>query len=329
MTFNWGIIGTGGIAKAFARDLDFVEDQRVLAVGSRGVDRARTFADDLKIERSYASYEELVSDPDIDAVYVATPHPDHLRSTLLALDAGKPVLCEKPFAISAAEAATMIERARSKKLMLMEAMWARFLPHMHQIRSVLAAGAIGEVVTVEADHGQWFPDDPKFRLFAPELGGGALLDLGIYPISFAHMVLGTPKTITARSEKAQTGVDATTSAIFQYESGAQAILSTTLRAATPCRAVITGTTGRIEIDRTFYAPTSYRVVLRDGGTVEHANDYQGHGLREEAIEFARCVRAGLLESPTLPLSETLQIMQSLDEIRKQIGLSYPFETNKS
>ncbi|MEI6867418.1 MAG: Gfo/Idh/MocA family oxidoreductase [Actinomycetes bacterium] len=327
MTFNWGIIGTGGIAKAFARDLDFVEDQKVLAVGSRVFDRARTFADDLKIERSYGSYEELVTDPDIDAVYVATPHPDHLSSTLLALDAGKPVLCEKPFAISAVETAMMIERARSKKLMLMEAMWARFLPHMHQIRNVLAAGAIGEVVTVEADHGQWFPSDPKFRLFAPELGGGALLDLGIYPVSFAHMVLGAPIKITARSEKADTGVDATTSAIFQYESGAQAVLSTTLRAATPCRAVITGTNGRIEIDRTFYAPTSYRILLRDGGTVEHPNEYEGHGLREEAIEFARCVRAGLIESPILPLTETLKIMESMDEIRRQIGLTYPFESN--
>ena len=327
MTFHWGLIGTGGISSAFAKDLELATDHKVLAAGSRDLSKAKKFAGDRSIERAYGSYEELVHDPDVDAVYVATPHPGHLVATLMALEAGKPVLCEKPFAINAQETKTMIDCAQSKKLMLMEAMWSRFLPHMHQIRSLLAAGAIGEIISVQADHGQWFTQDPKFRLFDPELGGGALLDLGIYPISFAHMVLGKPDRITAKSAKAFTGVDAQTSAIFEYNSGAHAVLTTTLLAASPCTAVITGTEGRIEIDRTFYAPTSYRVTLRGAGVVEHAKDYEGHGLREEAIEFARCVRAGLTESPILPLSETLIIMESLDEIRRQIGLVYPSERN--
>lgn len=325
MTFRWGIIGTGGIASAFTEDLKLASDHVVVAVGSRSQSTAQQFASKHGIARSYGTYQELVSDPEIDAVYIATPHPWHMESALLALEASKPVLCEKPFAMSASQTKLMMSKASKNKLMLMEAMWMRFLPHMSQIRAILAAGTIGEITTVQADHGQWFKEDPNFRLFAPELGGGALLDLGIYPVSFAHMVLGTPDTITAKSESALTGVDAQTSMIFQYQTGAQAILTTTLRAATPCRAVITGTLGWIEIDRTFYAPTTYRVSLREGGTIEHPNNYVGHGLREEAIEFARCVRAGLSESPVLPMHESLAIMESMDEIRKQINLVYPGE----
>lgn len=325
MTFRWGIIGTGGIASAFAEDLKFAPDQCVVAVGSRSQTPAEQFASAHGVPRSYGTYEELVSDSEIDAVYIATPHPWHMKSALLALEHSKPVLCEKPFAMSASQTKLMMAKASQNKLMLMEGMWMRFLPHMIQIRAILAAGTIGEITTVQADHGQWFKEDPNFRLFASELGGGALLDLGIYPVSFAHMVLGVPNNITAKSEPAFTGVDAQTSMIFQYPTGAQAILTTTLRAATPCRAVITGTLGWIEIDRTFYAPTPYRVILRGGETIEHSNDYVGRGLREEAIEFARCVRAGLSESPVLPISETLAIMESMDEIRKQINLVYPAE----
>ena len=325
MTFHWGIIGTGGIASTFAEDLKLSADQSVVAVGSRSQTSAEQFASTHAVPRWYGSYEELVSDSEIDAVYIATPHPSHMKSALLALEHSKPVLCEKPFAMSAAQTKLMMAMASQKKLMLMEAMWMRFLPHMSQIRAILAAGTIGEITTVQADHGQWFEEDQKFRLFAPELGGGALLDLGIYPVSFAHMVLGTPNNITAKSDPTFTGVDAQTSMVFQYPTGAQAILTTTLRAATPCRAVITGTLGWIEIDRTFYAPTPYRVILRAGATIEYPNNYVGRGLREEAIEFARCVRAGLSESPVLPLHETLAVMESMDEIRKQINLVYPDE----
>ncbi len=322
MDFKWGIIGTGGIAKEFVRDFKFTSGHHVLAVGSRTQESADRFATEMGIDRAYGSHSEIVADPEIDAIYVATPHPNHLPATLLALEAGKPVLCEKPFAMSAEETRAMIAKASAKNLMLMEAMWTRFLPHIIHIRSLLADKVLGEIMTVEADHGQWFAQDPKFRLFDPEVGGGALLDLGVYPISFAHMVLGIPDSITASSTKAFTGVDGQTSAIFSYASGAQAILTCSLNAATPCKAVITGTLGRIEIDTRFYAVSPYRVIMRSGTTTEYPRKYDGRGSREEAIEFARCVRAGLLESPMMKLSETLAILESMDEIRKQIGLVY-------
>jgi len=322
MTFNWGIIGSGGIAREFVRDFAFTSGHQVLAIGSRTQESADGFSQEMSVPRAYGSYERLVADPDIDAVYVATPHPNHLSATLLALNAGKPVLCEKPFAMSADETRTMIEKAREKNLMLMEAMWTRFLPHIIHIRSLLADQALGEIMTVEADHGQWFAQDPNFRLFNRDLGGGALLDLGVYPISFAHMVLGIPQSITAASTKAFTGVDGQTSAIFSYQSGAQAVLTCSLNGATPCKAVITGTLGRIEIDTRFYAVSPYRIIMRNGDVTEYPRNYEGRGSREEAIEFARCVREGLLESPMMKLSETLQIMESMDEIRRQIGLEY-------
>ncbi len=325
---RWGIIGTGWIAETFTRDLTFLDDHKVMAVGSRTLAKAQSFAREHGIPNSYGSYEELVNDTSIDGVYVATPHPFHCENTLLALNAGKPVLCEKPFAINAREAKMMVDKAREKNLLLMEAMWTRFLPHIHEVRSVLASGVIGDVISVEADHGQWFEFDPKFRLFAPELGGGALLDLGIYPVSFSYMVLGKPDRITASGAMSSTGVDAQTSAIFDYASGAQAILTTTLQSATPCKAVINGSKGRIEIDRTFYTPTSFRVTTHknDKETIkEYPNNYQGRGLREQAVEFARALKAGVVESPLLPHDEIISIMASLDEIRSQIGLKYSFE----
>jgi predicted dehydrogenase len=195
---------------------------------------------------------------------------------------------------------------------------------MIAVREVIKSGVLGEIISVRADHGQWFPLDPEFRLFKPELGGGALFDLGIYPVSFASMVLGTPSSITARSTKAFTGVDGQTSIILEYPNGAQALLNTTNLAATPNRALIVGTQARIEIDRTFYTPTSFKVINnRDEIIGGLSKKYQGHGLREQAVEFARCFRAGLKESPILPLDETLSIMRTMTEIANQIGLTYP------
>jgi predicted dehydrogenase len=203
-------------------------------------------------------------------------------------------------------------------------MWTRFLPHIARVREILAAGTLGDVVYLTAEHGQWFAADPQFRLFAPELGGGALLDLGIYPVSFASLVLGAPARITAVSHPAFTGVDATTSMIFQYDSGAHAVLTTTLLAASGNPAAIYGTAARIEIDGWFYTPTAFRVIARDGTELERFDQpYEGRGLRGEAAEVGRCLRAGLLESPLLPLDETYTIMQAMDEVRRQIGLAYP------
>jgi predicted dehydrogenase len=323
--FRWGIIGTGGIAKAFARDLSYFNSHIVQAVGSRSLEKAGVFALEFPGCTSYGSYEELVADPMIDAVYVATPHPQHVANTILALKAGKPVLCEKPFAVNAIEAQAMIATARENDVALLEAMWTRFLPHIAQVREILSSGAIGEVVNVEADHGQYLIDSKNPRLTEPSLAGGALLDLGIYPVSFAHLVLGTPARITATGALTEKGVDSQTSAIFDYDNGAQAVVTTTLITGTPCRATIAGTLGRIEIDRTFYNPANMRLVMRDGTTTEYPNTYKGHGLREQAAELERMVRNGEIESPLLTHKMTIEIMQSLDEIRTQIGLRYPFE----
>jgi predicted dehydrogenase len=324
-TFNWGIIGTGGIARAFATDLQRLPDHKVAAVGSRSMQKGQAFAAEFADCTAYGSYEELVSDPKIDGIYVATPHPTHVSSTLLALLAGKPVLCEKPFAVNAIEAKRMIDTARQKNLALMEAMWTRFLPHIKKTREILTDGAIGKVVSVEADHGQRLAPLQIPRLMLPEFAGGALLDLAIYPVSLAHMVLGPPEKITASASFTPEGVDGQTTAIFDYASGAQAILTANMIVETPCRAVISGTSGRIEIDGTFYRPTTMRVVLNDGSITEFPNEYQGGGLREQAIEFASLVRTGKTESPQLNLDETLRIMETMDEIRALIKLKFPFE----
>ena len=323
--FRWGILASGGIAQAFARDLSYINNHIVAAVGSRSQESADAFATEFPGCTAYGSYEDLVNDPTLDAIYVATPHPYHVSNTVLALNAGKPVLCEKPFTINAAEAREMKAAADSNGVALMEAMWARFLPHMHKVREVLASGVLGDIWAVEADHGQRLSDYANPRHWEPSLGGGALLDLGIYPISFAHMVLGKPDSITSSATFTDKGVDASSTAIFNYKNGAQAILTSNMMVSTPCRATICGTLGKIEIDRTFYNPASMRVIMHDGATTEYPNEYKGHGLREQAKEFERVVRTGELSSSILTPDESIEIMGSLDEIRKQIGLIYPSE----
>jgi predicted dehydrogenase len=250
-------------------------------------------------------------------IYVATPHPTHRENAILALRAGKPVLVEKPFAMNAAEAAEIVAVAREEKLFAMEAMWTRFLPHIAVIREWLEEGALGELVTVTADHGQWFPEDPEFRLFAPELGGGALLDLGIYPVSFASMILGAPNRIAAVIDPAFTGVDAQTSMVFGYESGAQALLTCTLRAKSPTRAAIVGTDARIEIEGDFYAPATVTLLPRNGEPTQIESTHEGRGLRHQADEVARRLAAGELESPLMGLDESIAIMETMDAVQAQ------------
>ncbi len=323
--FRWGILASGGIAQAFARDLSYFNHHIVAAVGSRSQESADSFAAEFPGCTAYSSYEDLVADPTLDAIYVASPHPYHVSNTVLALNAGKPVLCEKPFTINAAEARQMKAAADANGVALMEAMWARFLPHMHKVREILASGILGDIWAVEADHGQRLSDYANPRHWEPSLGGGALLDLGIYPISFAHMVLGVPDKITSSATFTDKGVDASSTVIFDYKSGAQAILTSNMMVSTPCRATICGTLGKIEIDRTFYNPTSMRVIMHDGTTTEYPNEYKGHGLRDQALEFERVVRSGAKSSAILTPDESILIMESLDEVRKQIGLIYPSE----
>ena len=311
---RWGILGTGGIAMVFASDLKLTDSGVVGAVGSRSQGSADRFADEFGIERRHSSYESLVADPAVDVVYVATPHPMHRDNAILALNAGKPVLVEKPFAMNASEATEIVTAARQRGLFAMEAMWTRFLPHVAVIRDWLEQGALGEIVTVTADHGQWFAEDPGFRLFAPQLGGGALLDLGVYPVSFASMILGTPDRIVSISAPAFTGVDAQTSMLFGYEGGAQAVLTCTLRAKSPTRASIVGTDAMIELDGDFYAPTAVTLVPRQGEPTRVVSTHEGRGLRHQADEVARRLAAGALESPLMPLDETISIMDTMDRV---------------
>jgi predicted dehydrogenase len=322
--FNWGILGPGGIAKAFAEDLKKLDGHSIAAVGSRTLSNAQSFANTFG-GTAYGSYEELVADPQVDAIYVATPHPAHKENVILALNAGKPVLCEKPFAVNATEAQQMVDAANKNGVALMEAMWARFLPHYAQVREIIQSGVLGKIHTIHADHGQRLADQNIPRLVEPALAGGALLDLGIYPVSFAHMILGNPSKITSSAVLTDKGVDAQTSMIFDYADGAQAVLNTTMIEQTPCRAVVAGLNGWLEIDRTFYNPASMRVVLNDGTTTEYPSSYEGHGLREQAEVFKQLVTSGQQQSQILNWQDTVDIMKTLDQVRSQIGLKYPFE----
>jgi predicted dehydrogenase len=311
---RWGILSTGGIAHRFARDLQFTDDGVLAAVGSRSQASANSFGDEFDIPRRHGSYLELVQDEGVDAIYVATPHPMHLADASLALEHGKPVLVEKALTMTGEEARELVALARSKNLFLMEAMWTRCLPHVVALRALISDGALGEIVTVEADHGQWFPRDPNHRLFAPELGGGALLDLGVYPVSFASMILGTPDRVTAMIDPTFTGVDGQASMLFGYPSGAQAVLTCTSSARTAIRACISGTEARIEVDGDFYAPTSFTLITRDDQRERFEFPTEGRGLHYEAQEVARCLREGSTESPLMPLDESVSIMETMDRV---------------
>lgn len=323
-TFRWGIIGTGGIAQTFAEDLKRLDGHVVAAVGSRTLTSAQNFAKQFSDAVAYGSYEELVA-ADVDAVYVATPHPMHYENTLLAMRAGKPVLCEKAFTVNAKEARALVAFAQEQKIPLMEAMWSRFLPHMQLVKEIVSSGVLGEITNIVADHGQFIPYERAARLWEPELGGGALLDLGIYPLTLAHLILGSPISIHAEAALTEKKVDLNTSMMLRYASGAHALLSCTMASRGSVSAMIVGDRARIEIDGSFYAPTSFRVITRDGEVTEYPNKYEGHGLREEAAEFARVVRSGEIESPLMPHSTSIELMEMMDSIRAQIGVKYPNE----
>jgi predicted dehydrogenase len=324
-TLRWGILGTGGIAHAQANDL--VENGfTVTAVGSRSIESAREFAESFGIANAHGSYEELVADPEVDVIYVATPHPFHRDNALLAIAAGKHVLVEKAFTINAAQAREVFEAADAAGVIVLEAMWTRFLPHMIRIRELIASGALGEVRTVIADHNQDLPKDPAHRINDPALGGGALLDLGIYPVSFAFDVLGAPQTVQANSSTTATGVDRQTAVILGFPGGRQAVLHTALDTAGPNTAVVLGTKARIEIEPVWYVPTSFRLIASDGSVLEHFDQQVSQrGMQYQAWELERLVEQGRSAGDILPPSETIAIMATLDEIRRQIGLAYPGE----
>ena len=321
---RWGILGAGKIAGSFADEVRAYTQGHVAAVGSRDEHRARDFAQRHAPSATvHGSYEALVADPDVDVVYVATPHSHHRDHGLLAIAAGKPVLMEKAFTRNEAEAVEVLDAARAAGVFVMEAMWTRFLPHVAALRGVIARGEIGEIVNLSADHGQWFPFDPAHRLYAPELAGGALLDLGVYPVSFAHDLLGVPASVTAVGALTASGVDGQVSITLGY-GDTQATLSTTLWSRTATAAVISGTAGRIEVEGAFYAPTSFRVVRHDGSSWYY-DGFSGEGKQYQAAEVARRVAAGETQSPRMSWDSTLEVMRTLDEVRRQIGVVYPGE----
>lgn len=323
---RWGIIGSGNIAGQFARGLSVLDDAALVAVGSRRQETADRFGDEFDVPHRHASYEDLAADPDVDIVYIATPHSLHRENTLLCLEAGKAVLCEKPFAINAAEAREMVARAREKKLLLMEAIWTRFLPHYAQTLDRVRDGAIGEIRLLECDF-CFRAGKREGRLFDPALGGGALLDVGIYPVAMAYHYLGRPDHIVTRAHLGATGVDEQAVILFEYENGAQAVLTTGIRINTPHVAVIAGSGGEAMLNPRWWAPSS--AILRvDGAEIEEIEpEIEGNGYQFEAAEAMRCLRDGRHESPTVPLDETLAIMELLDEIRAAWGLQYPMERN--
>ena len=322
---RWGILATGWIADLFVKDL-VLAGHAVTAVGSRAQASADRFAKQFGIGTAHGSYEALVADPNVDIIYIATPHPQHVAAARLALNAGKHILVEKAFTLNAAEAAEIVDLATAKQLVVLEAMWTRFLPHMRRIRAIIAAGTIGEVRSVTADHRQKLPDDPKHRLNALELGGGALLDLGIYPISFAWDMLGRPSSIKATATFRDTGADAQVATIFHYPSGAVATTLSSSDSAGPNRASVVGTKGRIDIDQVWYAPTTFRVYDNDNTVVETFDGLvEGRGMQFQADEAERLIASGMIAGEIMPPSQSVEIMRTLDEVRMQIGLRYPGE----
>ena len=321
---RWGILGAGGIAATFADALLARTRGEVAAVGSRSRSRGEAFAAAHGGGTVHDSYEALCADEAVEAVYVATPHSEHHEHALLAIEAGKHVLVEKAFTRNVTEAEEVFAAARERGVFVMEAMWTRFLPHMAALHEVVDSGEIGTVVGLAADHGQFFEHDPSSRLFDPALAGGALLDLGVYPIAFAHDFLGAPEEVTAVGSLTGAGVDAQVSAILTYAGDVQATLHTTLLAKTPTTAVIWGTEGYVEAAGEFYRPTSFTVHRRDAEP-RHASYVEDHGLHHEAAEVARRVAAGDTESPRMTWQGTLEVLRTLDEVRAQVGVRYPGE----
>lgn len=322
---RWGILATGGIAHAFTEDLRLA-GLDVVAVGSRSEESARRFAETFGIPHAHGSYEQLVADPDVDIVYVASPHSHHMRHAALALQHGKHALVEKAFTMDRDEAVALRDLAADNGLLVMEAMWTRYLPHMVRIRELVASGALGEVRVVSAEHTNALSTDPAHRLNALGLGGGALLDLGIYPISFVWDVLGEPDEVRAVARFGDTGADTELVTAMTHASGAVSSTVSSLRTLGPNTAHVLGTEARIDIDDRWYMPTSFRVVRHDGTVVEeHVSTIEGRGMQFEAFEAERLVAEGRRTGEILPIDETVAIMGTLDEIRRQIGLSYPGE----
>jgi predicted dehydrogenase len=322
MTVRWGVAGPGRIAAQFAEDLSLLDDGVIAAVASRSQERADAFGERFAVERRYASYEALADDQRVDAVYVATPHARHEADTLLFLEAGKHVLCEKPFALNARQAQHMAGTAKRCGVFLMEAMWSRFLPAYVALRDLLADGRIGDPLLVESDFGFRMPVMSDHRLFDRRLGGGALLDLGVYPVQLCSFILGEPDRVVADGVVGETGVDEQVAAVLHHSNGALGVVKAAIRVGMACTARIGGTNGSIDVPAFAHRPAAF--IVTDGVETTHVDvPFRGNGLHHQVQHVHECLSQGALESPTMPLSESVAIARTLDAIRAQIGVTYP------
>jgi predicted dehydrogenase len=319
---RWGILGPGAIAGTFAADLSLVPGAELAAVGSRAEPAAVAFAERFGFARAHGSYADLAADPGVDVVYIATPHAFHLETALLCVEAGKAVLVEKPITLDLAGAARLVAAARTNGVFLMEAMWMRLNPAVRRVAELVDEGAIGWVSAIHADFGLQGPFPAEHRLRDPKLGGGALLDLGVYPVNLAHLIMGAPTFVQAWAHLTPEGVDENTGVLMGYQAGAVAALTCGINGASRNTASITGTDGRIDLPGGFFAPRSFVLHRPDREAENFDFPFEGSGYQFEAAEVQRCLLAGELESPLLPHTTTLEVMTLLDTIRNEIGVVY-------
>lgn len=322
--YNWAILGLGKIAKKFAADLNLTENGNLYAVASRSQDKADAFAAEFNADIAYGSYEAMMKDKNIDAVYIATPHVFHCKNTLMCLDAGFHVLCEKAFGMNKGEVQLMVDKARKKGLFLMEALWTRFIPGTERMLELIKNDTIGDIKLVKADFGFRAPYNTTGRLFSKELGGGSLLDVGIYPIFMSLLTLGKPKTISAFALMTPSEVDYNCAMYFGYDNDASAILDSSFQVTTPVEAWIHGTKSALKLNSRFHHCERIDVMdlrWKITDTIEVA--YTGNGYYHEIIEVMDCLDQGKTESDKMPLSFSLDLIETLDAVREKIGLVYP------
>ncbi|GAB3253293.1 Gfo/Idh/MocA family protein [Arthrobacter pigmenti] len=322
---KWGILGPGWIARQFAESVQAHTGQVIAAVGSRSLDRSRQFAREYGIERAYGSYEELVAAEDIDVIYIATVHTTHCRDAMLALNAGKHVLIEKPIGINAAEAESIATLARDKQLFAAEALWTMFLPKFDVVGQLLDAGALGEITTVMTEYGEHF--DSGHRIFDPDLAGGPLLDLGTYPLSLITTVLGAPSRLQATGTAHPSGVNGQLAAVMDFDAGRQAVMQTNLYNFTPTEATIVGTDATLVLDGPFNMPGGFTLSSPDRHVLRYEQESGRHfeGLHFQAAAVARAIGNGDTEATQRPLAESIRTMQVADSIRAQLGITFPGE----
>ena len=325
-TVNWGILGCGKIARKFAADLKLVSGARLLAVASRNKNNAENFAKDFEAQNVYDTYQGLVNDANVDVIYIATPHNLHFENTLLCLNHDKAVLCEKPFAMNVNQVNKMIEVAKEKNIFLMEAMWSKFLPHYKKTMSLIQDGKLGEISSVLINFG-FKPKPPVAqRIYDPALGGGTIMDIGIYNVFFALSILGKPDEIEASMVPYQSGVDEQCAVLFKYNNGKQAQLFSTFKANLPTDAEICGSEGSLKLTTRFYEPSAtieyYTETIREKETIQ-VEKQEGFGYRYEAQHVTECIQQGLKESPIMSFQDSVLLMETLDAIRQKAGIHYP------